>query len=380
MAITINQNPEFITPSDNPVTWVFESDETTQPNFYFIVEVQIASPSVFSVVERHKVFPEVGNVAHFDASSITERYATMSNPDIVKCKITIKENWTNAVSPDSLDSSAIGIFKARLRKRDFVNYQSSNYSLLNGSGVKFLTFEPRGTAKVKRSDLKYLNFVNALVVPCFAIYTTYTSAGVVVDTQTENLSSDYWQSVSVGIDRLETDLSLDFTGASYYEIEFNNGASGGEMELFRINLDESCQYSTSTRLHFMNTLGGIDSYTFGLLAREKFEVQSFGYERQFGNFNASNQFVYDLKDGTVVDFLKTSKKTMELTSDWMSESVQNWLSKELYMSPLVWIEEDGELYRCKVTNTSFDKKIQETDMVFQEVVQIELESNTSVNV
>ena len=380
MAITITQNPETTTPSDNPVTWVFESDETTQNNFYFIIEVQIASPSVFSVVERHKIFPEVGNVAHFDASSITERYCSMSNPNLVKCKITIKENWDNAVSPASLDSGEVDLFKARLRKRDFVNYQSIDYSLLTTSGVKFLTFEPRGTTKVKQNDLKYLNFINSLSVPCSAIYSTYTSAGVAIDTKNETLASDYWQSISVGVDRLETDLLLDFTGASYYEIEFHNGASGGEMELFTIYLDESCQYSTSTRLHFMNTLGGIDSYTFGLLAREKFEVQSFGYERQFGNFNASNQFVYDLKDGTVVDFLKTSKKTMELTSDWMSESVQNWLSKELYMSPIVWIEEGGELYRCKVTNTSFDKKIQETDMVFQEVVQIELESNLSANV
>ena len=71
---------------------------------------------------------------------------------------------------------------------------------------------------------------------------------------------------------------------------------------------------------------------------------------------------------------------MDVTSDWMKESVQNWLSKELYMSPIVWIEENPDLYRCKVTNKKFDKKIQETDMLFQEVAQIELETEISVNV
>ena len=71
---------------------------------------------------------------------------------------------------------------------------------------------------------------------------------------------------------------------------------------------------------------------------------------------------------------------MDVTSDWMKESVQNWLSKELYMSPIVWIEDNPDLYRCKVTNKKFDKKIQETDMLFQEVAEIELETEISVNV
>ena len=241
-----------------------------------------------------------------------------------------------------------------------------------------MTFEPRGTLKVKQADLKYLTFINALSVAITSTYKTYTSAGTLVDTQSESLGSGYWNTFSVGIDRLETDLSLSFIGASYYTIEVTS--STGAMEVFRIDLDTSCIYSTATRVHFLNTLGGIDSYTFGLLTREKTEVESFGYERQFGNFNTSNQFVYDVKNGTVIDFLKTSSKSLEVTSDWMKENVQNWLSKELYMSPIVWTEEDAELYRCKVTNKSYDKKIQETDMLFQEIAKIELETETSVNV
>jgi len=381
MAITINQSPQIITPSDNPVTWVFESTQTAQVNFYFIVEVEIANPSAFSVVERHKIFPERNNIAHFDASSITERYAVVNdrslNQTIPQVRINIIEHYNGTVGA-SITSSANGVFKARLKKRDFVNYLSSDYSLLSATGVKFMTLEPRGTVKVKQADLKYLTFVNALSVAITSTYKTYTSAGVLVDTQSESLGSGYWNTFSVGIDRLETDLSLSFVGASYYTIEVTS--STGAMEVFRIDLDTSCLYSTSTRLQFLNTLGGIDAYTFGLLTREKTSVESFGYERQFGNYNASNQFVYDVKDGTVIDFLKTSSKTMDVTSDWMKESVQNWLSKELYMSPIVWIEDNPDLYRCKVTNKKFDKKIQETDMLFQEVAEIELETEISVNV
>lgn len=381
MAITITQSPQIITPSDNPVTWVFESDQTAQVNFYFIVEVQIANPTTFATIERHKIFPEVGNVAHFDASSITERYASVNNRTLnqvlPQVKINIIEYYNGSVGSSTL-SSVVGIFKSRLKKKAFVNYVSSDYSLLSATGVKFMTLEPRGTVKVKQADLKYLTFINALSVAITSTYKTYTSAGTLVDTQSESLGSGYWNTFSVGIDRLETDLSLSFVGASYYTIEVTS--STGAMEVFRIDLDASCIYSTATRVHFLNTLGGIDSYTFGLLTREKTEVESFGYERQFGNFNTSSAFVYDVKDGTVIDFLKTSSKSLEVTSDWMKENVQNWLSKELYMSPIVWTEEDAELYRCKVTNKSYDKKIQETDMLFQEVAKIELETETSVHV
>jgi len=181
-----------------------------------------------------------------------------------------------------------------------------------------------------------------------------------------------------GIETLETINGVDFTNATYYTIEVGNGV--GASEVFRINLDESCQYSTRSRLHWLNEIGGIDSYTFGLLTREKFNIQSFGYERQFGAFDSTGGYAYDLKDGTVIDYLKEFSKELELTSDWMIQSVQNWLSKSLYTTPIVYLEENAELYRCKVTNTSFDKKIQETDMLFQEVVQIELESDNSINV
>lgn len=380
MAITITQSPQIITPSDNPVTWVFESDQTAQVNFYFIVEVQIANPTTFATIERHKIFPESGNVAHFDASSITERYAVVNdkqlNQVLPQVRINIIEHYNGSAGASALSSSAI-IFKARLKKRNFVNYDYTDYLLDAVGSVKFLTLEPRGTVKVKQDDLKYLSMLSNGSVITFS-FKTYTSAGVLIDTQNLNSGTDSFITLSVGIQTLIDDYSVDFTNATYYTISATNGI--GTSEVFRIDLDTSCIYSTATRVHFLNTLGGIDSYTFGLLTREKTEVESFGYERQFGNFNNSNAFVYDVKQGTVIDFLKTSSKSLEVTSDWMKENVQNWLSKELYMSPIVWTQEDAELYRCKVTNKSYDKKIQETDMLFQEVAKIELETETSINV
>ena len=181
-----------------------------------------------------------------------------------------------------------------------------------------------------------------------------------------------------GVNDLINFNGVDFTNATYYTIEANNGI--GTTEVFRIDIDFSCQFSTRSRLHWVNSLGGLDSFTFGLLTREKTNVSSFGYERQFGGFNNSNAYVYSLENGTVIDYLKSFNKELELTSDWITQAVQNWLSNSLYTSPVINIEENATLYRCKVTNRSFEKKIQETDALFQEVAKIELENDNSLNV
>ena len=383
MALTIHQEPQAYTPSDNPVTWVFSSDQTLQPNFYFFIEVMIGNPT-FVTVENHKVYPEFGNKSHFDASSIAERYAIVNsgnyynNQTLSKIKITITEYY-NGVSGASVTSSESTIFKAKMKKSLFVDYDYNDY-ILNASSTnsKFLTTIPRGYDKAKGEEKKLITVLTDGSASNFT-FKTYTSGGVLIDSiGTSFIAGDNMLNIVCGVQELIDDISLNFTGASYYTITGNIGA--GTTEVYRINIDDNCDYSRAKRLHFLNSLGGIDAFTFGLISREKTEVKSFGFERQFGYFNDAGVYEFDLERGTVVDYLKQFGKSLETTSDWLVETVQNWLSSELYTSPIVWIEDGVKLYRCKVTNTSYEKKIQENDMLFQEVVSIELESDTSVNV
>lgn len=382
MAITITQSPQAVTPSDNPVTWVFDSTQTAQPNFYYLIEVYVATSVTFSLIERHKVFPEFGSIAHFDASSITERYANVNDLTIrqlmPRIKIKIIEKYNNTTGSDTT-SSEIKFWKARLSRSKFVNYNFSEYYLTGTNTIKFLTLQPRGTAKVKENDLFYLSWLKDSNGVTTSIK-IYDSSNTLIDST--NVIDNYTEDLNVffcGINTLINDYSLDFTNATYYTVELSN-LSGASSEVFRINIDQDCQYSTRSRFQWINSLGGIDSYTFGLFTREKTNVESYGYERQFGSFDALGGYNYDLNRGTVIDYLKSFSKELEVTSDWMIQSVQNWISKSLYTSPVVFLEQDQEVYRCKVTNTSFDKKIQETDMVFQEVATIELESDNSINV
>ena len=390
MAVTITQNPQLYTPSDNPVVWVFSSDQTAQANFYFLVEVYISG----NLVENHKVYPENGNYAHFNAQSITERYASVIDTNItfetevnnnVESYIKVIEYYgTTPTAQANATTSTINVFKARLKRKDFVSYDYLDYKLTASSLVgKALTSFP--------SNSKRLCALDELIYGTFLVDGLYTNISIatyeegnVVPIQnfssTATTSTDKVMGFDLSPIAMETLFpTLNLTGIDSYIITVFNGFTG-YTNPFTVYIDSSCEYSTKKRLHFLNSLGGIDSFTFGLIGRESTSIESFGYERQFGGFNGSNDWEYSLNEGTVVDYLKKFNSKLDLTSDWLTQDVQNWLSSELYTSPVVWIEEDGELNRVKVTNKGYDKKIQENDMLFQEVVSIELGNDYSVNV
>ena len=379
MALTITQSPQAYTPSDNPVTWVMSSTNTSQPNFYFLIEVMING----TVMERHKAYVESGTKAHFNAKSISERYSVVNsggyynNAVLNDMSIKVTE-YFNSTAGLTVTSGTVKIWKSGLKKRRFQGFDHTAYLLTTGStGVKYLTDFPRGEDKAKGSELKRISLLNDGTNISTA-FRTYDSTGSVIDQQNIIYTSgSNILNISCGIQELIDDISLDFTNAVYYTIQSTTGT--GSTEEYRINIDTACDYSTAKRIHFVNSLGGMDSFTFGLFSKEKTKITSFGFERQFGGFTGSGSFEYDLKEGTVIDYLKHSSKSIETSSDWLTESVQNWMSDELYMSPIVWIEEGFDLYRCKVSNSETDKKTQENDMLFQETVKIQLETETSLN-
>lgn len=390
MAITVIESPQQYTPSDNPVTWVFSSDQTAQPNFHFLVEVYLSTGGLsFDLISRHKVYPESGTKAHFNAQSITQRYCKLLSTDITfetvqennqRFRLKIIERFgTPLVDGANFTTPSTRVWKAKLRKADFIGYDFNDYMLKpSTSDTKFLTLFPRDSKyKVSKTEKLFFSkitngdYFGFTVAPYDA-----NGASLAGDAVYGSVSGDV-MSWDVSPSGLKSKFPvLDLTNWDRYDIAIV--VSGGFSEIFRIWIDNDCTYSESKRLHFLNSLGGIDAFTFGLFSRESHSVTSHGYEKQFGGFDSSSNYSFSLEGGSTVDYLKQFQKSLEVTSDWLTQDVQNWLSKELYTSPCVWLEEDGKLKRVKVTNNGFNKKVQENDMLFQEVVTIELENDSSV--
>lgn len=385
MALTIEQTPQLYTPSDNPVTWVFSSDQTAQNNFYFLIEVYIDSVKV----EEHKIFPEFENKAHFDASMITERFSKITSIQGIgfetdgdnynSVRIDVSEYFGEPVSVgDLVSTSDVNVFKARLTKRDFVNYDYNDYLLLDGVVTKPLTYFPNGEKNyISQGQKAFISVLNSGDFIGTSVR-TYDSLGNILNTY--NILSSRLDKVltfDVSMGNLTSVMGVDFTNAVRYD--FIVLATGGSTEMIFFDIDDRCNF-TNTRLHFLNTLGGFDSFTFNLFDRENFKTESFGYERQYGDFNEAGVYSYGLEEGTNVDYIKRTSRELVLTSDWMNQNVQNWLVSQLYTSPVVYLERDGSLFRCKVVNSSFNYKKDKNDMTIQEVVTLMLENDLSVNV
>jgi hypothetical protein len=78
-----------------------------------------------------------------------------------------------------------------------------------------------------------------------------------------------------------------------------------------------------------------------------------------------------LYQGESSTYSKRAEDTLILNSDWIKEEVQNWLVRELYESPKVYLEdENGNFEPVNITNASYKLKVNRRDGLIQEQVEI----------
>ena len=117
MAITFHQQPATYSPSDNPLVFVFSSNQTGQPNFFFRVRTKYNG----NQVSVDDVFPQVGSRAMFDASHLMKQLAIQPklknqvfwSRNLERLSIEVFEFYGNpAVEQSSEPSNTILIWKS----------------------------------------------------------------------------------------------------------------------------------------------------------------------------------------------------------------------------------------------------------------------------
>lgn len=389
MPVTIHEQPNNYDISGNPLIWVFSSNQTGQSNFSFQIEVSINGV----LKETHKIFPESGDRAHFNASDIAERNASIPSLEdtvnydakdyIEDLDVNITESYgTPPVNyPDDGASSKRIVVKGKQRKRDFISYNSADY--IFGNDKLWLTKFPRSEKRYINldNDNKFSYFTNSQTIT--TQITLYDSSGGVIDqafippsAQTEVSISNINETV------LLSDYGFgqaDIDSTSYLTIKwYDNFGLLGDGELLTLWIDDRCLASTSKHILFMNTLGGLEPYTFTKRSKEEAKITSKGIEKNFGYFDDSSNWDFSL--GGNVDFLKVIDNSLILQTDYIPEDEYNWLVKELFSSPVVYLYEDGGLTPIKVTNSKYQFKTSENDMIFKLTANFERERDASTNV
>lgn len=385
MAITSHQTPQAYTPSDNPIVWTFSSNQTAQPNFAYIVKVYINDVQVKSSL----IFPDNGIYGRIDASeqaSTACSIPTMSSDLIVSannnCQVKIKVIEYYGTTPtehSDWTSSNVTAWKACMTDEDFDDWDPADYTF--GTNAKWLTNFPSTlySPKVAETDeairLMLINNLNNVNL----IFRLYDSDGNQIVNGTYNFTATSYRicivncSPEIIVNEAIGIQQSDFEQAEYYTVEDNV-----DVVPFRIDLDRDCKFRTYKRFDFLGQWGSMESFSFNLISRENAEIESFGYETEFGQWNGS-QFEFKKTQGTVIDYAKLIKKKMKVESDWVPEAIQHFINENMLHSPLVYEQLSTTTWvRRRITNTSTTNNIQENDMLFNIVIDVALRNMNSV--
>jgi len=393
MAITITQEPQYFQPACNPYVWVFESDQTAQPNFSFIVELYVGG----SLVSTHQVFNESANYAKFDASGdlrclltsdmvTTGALLTFYDPavDVVNIRVYEKFGTPPVLSGTFVTGRVNRAWNASLRHPDFINYDHLTYMVSrtnpNSGNILFLTDFPR-TRKyfVGLYENTFLTFINRSKPNVDFYLKLYDITGSLVTSYTVTINVGDLNVIDCSPQNLiaNTPVTLvDFQSSAYYTIRVQGvdpGVNSGFTETFTFWIDTECHRYDTHRLHWLNKLGGWDSFTFTLVSTDSTNVKTSSYQRERGQWDTSGTaWEYTRYHGEQMAFNKYAIDKTVLNSDWIHESVQQWLVRDLYESPKVYLEMGiGKFEPVKVTNEDYTLKQRRVNGLIREVVTLE---------
>lgn len=137
----------------------------------------------------------------------------------------------------------------------------------------------------------------------------------------------------------------------YYDVYFSNNSS----DKFRVNLDCSPIY-TPINLHFMNALGMFDTARFKLASKLTMDLERKSFEKPDYRFGASAVTYYNSNNvyhETKINYGSKAMWSYNLTMDYPTDAEYQWLA-ELILSPLIYMELDGNYYPVTIKDTNYE--------------------------
>jgi hypothetical protein len=335
--ITLISQPQDFMPVNNSIVWTWESDEVTQPNFKYVVDLFING----SLHSTHDVY-----IGEFDAKEALEAVVKSAltfngtvtevfTDSIVKYRIRIKEFYSGSFQDDIWTDLKVGINGA-LRPPEWRDYTPELYVLQNdGLSVQrqFLTRFPINQKRfigINETAHLGVNIRKAINEIVFVTVWLYDADGSLIVSSPLSVSSfeSILLNVSPKVIIANSTITLaNFESAAYYEVRATLFSVAfpfiltpvGRTEDLRFYIDRDCERYPWIRLHWLNKLGGFDEFSFKLDTVHESDVTIF--------------------DKGYVHYTKSAIDRLILNSDWINETTQNWLVRELLESPLVYLEQ-----------------------------------------
>ena len=365
MAITIISTPNQFMSAYNQVAYTVSSNNTAQPNFNFIVDVNQTSGTNNPLARlKYPVQPSSAQL-QFDVGNVIKNYVsfdffnatgTLFAPNLnsrLKYYLDFRELYdvsgiptlsgilaSNPTTPSSSsfrwggnsifdfeEFSGTAYYDLRVENYGFLNYQGEEVCTLSQN--KILTFfDPnRVVIKIRLSTSSGYEY-------------TFTPT-----------TREYLYNINAGKFLIDTS-GLTPTGNNYVIRLLDASDNTIALKSFRY-VEECSQYET-VRLHWMNKLGAWDSFNFIKNSQRAIDI-----ERK--QFKAPLEIGYAKSDRLKQNYNTTITDVININSDWVSDEVSELL-EELATSPLIYLERSATNFiAVNIVNNSYDVRKYMTD-------------------
>ena len=239
-----------------------------------------------------------------------------------------------------------------LNEEDYIGFDYTQYLNNSTASTKFLTNAP--TTRTIPSDMNawlYMYNDNSTVyfdkvriktydsndngLGVYDFTNNYRGGGSYVDNHLRIPSGANMNNVT-GVTVTSGSLPIIDSDVSYYTMQtFDNGISATS-EVRRYDLNHDCTGFDRYTLHFLNELGGFDSFAFDLVHKIQWNKNVSNYKTH-GYTLGQDTITRDLVKHRRRSYHTQTVKSIRLTSNWITESESVWL-RELFDSPVVFCE------------------------------------------
>lgn len=400
MALTFELTPDEFSPVYNELTFICTSTNSAEDNFKVQTIVKdkdsnTLSTQLYPARPNGDIIVDVANVVQSQLASEQILYLLPAASGWgwqkelntqQKYTVTFQE-WlgTTPSVTGSVSTYNNYAYNASIRYDEFIDYVEADFLLVLNDTKRFLTNKPttRSIADDESESITMIsdgdataNTIASLQIKTYT-GTTLTQTATITNALDPN-SSDDNKCLSIMVGTRDLNNSTLATGLqplitstiTSYTVQTLDGNAATSSELLTFNIDTKCSKYDVTRFHFLNRLGGLDSFSFKMkrklsetIKRDTFKRKGYMYDSLYtNNITEKGRVTYDT--------MTTEQYTV--SSDWISEDESEWL-RDLYNSPEVyWERGTDDIVAINIQERDYQVKTTVNDRLFNIDLSFEL--------
>ena len=381
MAITINSTPEAYPSAHDDLYFVVTSNNYAQAGFKYVFDILISG----TLVTRIKLFPDpattkgifnAGSVVrsylngYFKPNATTTAFAYTGNDLYINYEIRFGEDYggTTYTNLASGNYRAFNFVNPVFRDWTTSYYQPKINTWLTGRDVT--------KGEVTMTERLFAGFMNTAATTTNLTLTVqkYRESGATDGSSAtgNSVACSAFVLFDLSPTAINTYLGSSLINAATYQYGVKVNYGGNQSPEFRVKLACNPRW-TPVSIHFLNKLGGYDTFAFRMVNRREGTVEKKAYEQLGWQYNSGSMTRYDsfkrINAGNNT-FAVNETVQFKLTSDYINETDYLWL-KDLITSPEVYYEDGGYYYPVSIKTTNWAEKKRIADKMFNFDLSVE---------